>query len=124
MNKYVKAELQKVKVANLPPYDDSTVTMTIPKHAGVDGDDLKRDKCYLLQVEEYVINPPDGYTLHDNWNGGVKPKSQYMKAEVCQLMGKMVKVNSVGYDYHNRKDTNDIWEGWLPRSAIKIIGEL
>jgi hypothetical protein len=39
-------------------------------------------------------------------------------------MGKMVKITSVGYDYQNSRDTNDIWEGWLPRSAVKIVKEL
>ena len=124
MNKFVKEELSKVKVAQLPVYDDSTVIMTIPKHCGVDGDDLQKDKCYLIQVESYILNPPEGFTLHDNWNNGSKPRHSYMKAEINALMGKMAKVTSVGYDYENGRDTNDVWEGWLPRSAIKIIREL
>lgn len=124
MNKFVKEELKKVKVANLPPYDDTTVTMTIPKHCGVDGDDLKKDSCYLIHVEPYILNPPEGFTLHDNWNNGILPKHEYMKAEVNILLGKMVKITSVGFDYTNNADTNDIWEGWLPRSAVKIIREL
>lgn len=124
MNKFVKEELSKVKVAQLPEYDDTTVSMIIPKHSGVDGDDLKQDRCYLLCIEPYILNPPEGFTLHDNWNNGVAPKHQYMKAEVNVLMGKMVKVTSVGYDYQNNMDTNDVWEGWLPRSAVKIVREL
>ena len=124
MNKFVKEELSKVKVAQLPEYDDTTLSMIIPKHSGVDGDDLKQDKCYLLYIEPYILNPPEGFTLHDNWNNGIAPKYQYMKAEVNVLMGKMVKVTSVGFDYQNNRDTNDMWEGWLPRSAVKIVREL
>ena len=124
MNKYAKEALSRVRVAHLPPYDDSTISMIIPKHIGVDGDDLIKDKCYLICVEQYVITPPDGFTLHDNWNNGVKPKHQYMKAEINTIMGKMVKVTSVGYDNDNHIDTNDMWEGWLPKSAIKIVKEL
>ena len=44
-----------------------------------------------------------------------------MKCEVVQKMGKMIKINSVGYDYQNKLDTNDIWTGWLPEKSIKII---
>ena len=44
-----------------------------------------------------------------------------MKCEVEQIMGKMIKVNTVGYDYQNQLDTNDLWSGWLPEKAIKIL---
>ena len=62
-----------------------------------------------------------GFTLHDNWNKGIPPKHNFLKVEVLQIMGKMIKVNSIGYDYINQRDTSDLWEGWLPRKAIKII---
>ena len=123
MNKFVKEQLSKVKIADLPPYDDSTVTMLIKKQTG-SGSMLQRDKCYIIQVEPYVLTLSDGFTLHENWNGGVPPKHEFMKAEVTQIMGKMIKINSVGYDYKNDVDTNDMWEGWLPMKSIKVLGEL
>ncbi len=121
MNKFVKEQLSKVKTAEIPPYDDTTVHMIIPRNADV-GNVLKRDKCYLIQIAPYVISPPDGYTLHDNWNNGITPKYEYMKVEVNQLMGRMVRVTAVGVD--NGVDTNEMWNGWLPVQSIKIIKEL
>lgn len=124
MNKFVKEQLSKVKIAELPPYDDNTLSMVIPRQSSGSGLGLRRDGCYLIQVAPYVLNSPDGFTLHDNWNNGVPPKHEFMKAEVSQLMGKMVKVNALGYDYKNGVDTNDIWEGWLPAKSIKVVREL
>jgi hypothetical protein len=120
MNKYVIEELKKCKVAQLPPYDSDTLHMIIPKKDGVSST-LVENRCYLLQLEDYLVNPFEGFTLHDNWNKGVAPKHHFLKAEIVQIMGKMIKVNSVGYDYMNKVDTDDLWEGWLPRKGIKVL---
>jgi hypothetical protein len=124
MNKYAKEQLSKVKVAELPPYDDNTSMMFIPKQSSGSGLGVRRDGCYLIQVAPYILNPPEGFTLHDNWNNGVAPKHEFMKAEVCQLMGKMIKVSTLGFDYANNKDIDDIWSGWLPAKAVRVIKEL
>ena len=124
MNKFVKEQLSRVKIAELPPYDDDTVSMFIPKQASGSGLGLVRDHCYLIQIAPYILNEPDGFTLHDNWNKGIPPKYEFMKAEISQIMGKMVRVNALGYDYVNNVDTNDTWEGWLPAKAIKVLKEL
>ena len=81
-------------------------------------------KCYLIELENYIINPPETFTLHINWNNNIIPKDKYMKVEIVGIMGKMVKVNGVGYDFVNKLDLNTMWEGWLPRKAITIIKEL
>ena len=47
-----------------------------------------------------------------------------MKIDVSKIMGKMVKVNSVGYDMKHQVDSNDVWSGWLPRKSITIIENL
>jgi hypothetical protein len=121
MNKIVEDQLAKVRVADLPPYDEDTLHLVIPKKAGPPRADLILNKCYLIQVEDYIVKPFEGFTLHDNWNNGIPPKHNILKIEVIQLMGKMVKVKSIGYDLMNKRDTLDLWEGWLPRKAIKIL---
>ena len=123
MNKYVFEELKKCKVAQLPPYDSSTRQMIIPKAQNVE-QYLQPGKCFLIKLESYILNPPEGFTLHDNWNQGKKPPQQFMKVEITQIMGKMIKVNGLGYDYSNQRDTDEIWEGWLPKKAISIISSL
>ena len=121
MNRVVEEQLNKVQVAKLPPYDENTLRLIIPKVDGIVNTDLVENKCYLIQVEDYIVNPYDGFTLHDNWNKGIPPKHLFLKVEIIQIMGKMVKVNSIGYDFANKCDIPDSWEGWLPRKAIKII---
>jgi hypothetical protein len=124
MNKLIKQQLNAVSVAKLPPFDDSSTTIMIPKYNKEDVSELLLGKCYLIKVEDYIVHPFDGFTLHDNWNRGVAPKSIYMNCEVQQLMGKMVKIVAIGYDYDTKTTLNDSWEGWLPKSSIQIIKEL
>ena len=100
MNPEVREQLQRVKVANIPQYDDKTTHLIIPKSDGTSSSGLQEDKCYLIKVEDYIIHPFDGFTLHDNWNKGIAPKHSFMKVEVSKIMGNMIKVNSVGYDFH------------------------
>ena len=121
MNKVVEEQLKKVKVAQLPSYDETTLRIKIPKVSSIINSDLNEGQCYLIQVEDYIVKPFDGFSLHDNWNNGIAPKHKFLKVEVVKTMGKMIKVNSVGYDFMNKVDTMDLWEGWLPRKAIKIL---
>ena len=121
MNKVVEEQLKKVKVAQLPSYDETTLRIKIPKVSSIINSDLNEGQCYLIQVEDYIVKPFDGFSLHDNWNNGIAPKHKFLKVEVIKIMGKMIKVNSVGYDFMNKVDTMDLWEGWLPRKAIKIL---
>lgn len=121
MNKIVEDQLAKVRVAELPYYDETTLHMIIPKKSRLE---LEQGKCYLIQLEDYLVNPFEGFTLHDNWNKGIPPKHHFLKAEISQIMGKMIKVNSVGYDPVNKIDTIDLWEGWLPRKGLKILQSL
>ena len=123
MNKFVAEELKKCRVAKLPPYDEFTKHMIIPQ-ANSSEQFLQVNKCFLVQLEPYILNPPEGFTLHDNWNQGRKPPREFLKIEVSQVMGKMIKVNSIGFDYATQTDTNEIWEGWLPKKSINILQEL
>lgn len=125
MNKFVKEQLGKVRVAQLPEWDDDTLEMFIPKAADAAAlENLQVGKYYLIKVEEYIVKPFDGFNLHENWNRGVIPKDRFMCAQIIQLMGKMVQINSMGYDYDEGAFTNNKWEGWLPRKSFKVIKEM
>ena len=43
---------------------------------------------------------------------------QYLKVYVSKLLGKMVYVDSIGYDVNTRQDINLLWSGWLPTEEI------
>lgn len=124
MNPLIKDQLQKIRRIEVPEYDDSTNVITLQKGSSVLCSGLQEDHCYLISVEDYILNPPEGFTLHTNWNNNITPKHKFMKVDVLQIMGKMIKVNSIGFDMKNQLDLGDPWTGWLPQKSIKIIERL
>jgi hypothetical protein len=124
MNPLIKTQLNKIRTVKIPPYEDNTTSITIPMRTPNDPIILEEDKCYLIQVEDYILNPPDGFTLHTNWNHNKIPKCKYMKIDVNKIMGKMIKVNSIGYDMDSKVNINEMWEGWLPEKSIIVLERL
>lgn len=124
MNELIKEQLEKVKVAHLPCYDDATTHIYLQKLSPDNGCVVYVDRYYLIEIDDYILNPPPNYTLHTNWNNGIKPFSKYMKCQVTADLGKMIKITGIGYDMENQKDIDKIWEGWLPKEAIQVIQEL
>lgn len=124
MNPLIKDQLTKIQRVNVPSYDDNTTQITIARNDVKPVTGLQEDHCYLISVEDYILNPPEGFTLHTNWNNNIAPKHKVMKIDVTKIMGKMVKVNSIGYDMKNQVDTTDLWSGWLPQKSITIIERL
>lgn len=122
MNKFILNQLKKIRFANLPDYNDDTTEIFIPKQTNEVS--LEEGKCYIIEVENYIIKPYEGFTLHDNWNKGIVPKHKFMKCEVCQIMGKMIRIDAIGYDWENKEDILDSWSGWLPIKSVKIIKEV
>ena len=124
MNELVKKQLKKCRTASLPPYNDSTTQMLIPKLSDMNGSSLIPGHYYIIELSDYLINPPQDFVLHDNWNNGIVPKCKYFKCECVRIMGKMMKIEGVGYDKDTDTDLNISWGGWLPINGVKVIGEL
>ena len=124
MNPLIEKQLNIIQVADVPDFDSETTHIVIPKHDKEHPKELLLGKYYLISLEDYILNPFDGFTLHDNWNKGIIPVNKYMNCEIIQFMGKMVKISGAGYDFENKKPLETSWEGWLPKSSINIIKEL
>ena len=124
MNPIIKDQLERCRVAKLPYYDEDTTTLMIPKGSAEEVNPYQVHKCYLLQLEEYIVNPPPDFSLHTNWNNGIKPVDKCMKAYVIQDIGKMVKLKCIGFNVLDNKDLNTNWTGWCPKKSIKIIKEI
>lgn len=128
MNPLIKAQLDKINYINLPHYDEETNYLIIPKCGnpppGTITIELQEGKYYLIMVEDYIIKPFDGFTLHDNWNKGIPPKHKYMKVEILKIMGNMININSIGFDNESKMDIMDSWVGWLPKKSITTLQEL
>lgn len=116
MNKFIKEQLQKCRVANIPNYDDNTTKIFIGRDSGVINSlELHQGVETDIEVENYIIHPYPGFTLHDNWNKGIIPTDKQMHILVVQEMGKMICVKAVGLN------DNKAWGGWLPKKSCKII---
>lgn len=77
---------------------------------------------YIIELANYITHPSENFTLASNWNRGIVPKSNCLKCVITQIMGKMIKVDGIGY---NGEDLKDSYVGlWLPVGGIKIIKKL
>ena len=125
MNKIVKQQLSSCKVADIPEFDDNTTHIFIPK---ANKSSLVLEfhihSYYIIEIADYVLNPSPEFTLATNWNKGTIPPNKYMKVEVSQITGKMIKVTGIAYDVSTQRDLPIVWEGWLPASSTKIIHKL
>lgn len=124
MNPIVKQQLQSCRIADIPPFTEDTKTIVINKKSDIFGVSVKEGGCYIIELENYILHPYDGFDLHINWNNNIVPVNKYFKCECIKIMGNMIKINGVGYDYETGADFNTLWSGWLPLSGIKIRGEL
>ena len=124
MNKIILEQLQNCKHCQLPAYDDDTTKIFIPKHEIKKEIILTEGHCYLIEIDDYVLNPPEGFTLSKNWNGGTNPPTKYMNVSVIKSMGKMFKVEGVGIDIVSRCTLDCFWTGWLPGTAVVIKEEI
>lgn len=125
MNPLIKKQLEMCKVAPIPDViDDSIEELCIEKVSDANSRSFKIHSCYLVELADYILNPSTEYTLADNWNKGIVPKDKYMKVEVEQLLGKMVKIIGSGFDPDTNTDKNTVWELWVPQKGIKILQNL
>ena len=127
MNKYIYDQLQKVAIADLPPYDQTTTHMVIPKKDVEQIEGLATfipGHFYIVELEDYIIHPPENFSLHQNWNNNIVPQVKSYRCCCVQLMGKMVKIDGVGYDWKSHTELNTAWSGWVPLKSIKIIQEV
>ena len=112
LNPFIEEQLKKITV---PVEKISDTEYFIPMYNLVPVSDLEPHHFYIIEVEDYIIHPYDGFTLHENWNKGIVPTDREMKCEVIKVMGKMVYIEASGMN------DGKIWCGWLPRKSIKIL---
>lgn len=124
MNRIIKQQLSKCRVAKLPQYEDSTVHMSIPKGSALTVTPYQVNNCYLIELAEFIIHPAEDYSLAVNWNGGSIPPCSHFNAQIEQVMGKMIKFVGQGVDSNTNMFLGVTWEGWVPQNGIKLIRKL
>lgn len=122
INPIIKEQLEKVEQAKIGEYDPIKNCYHIPKYTEVE---YKVDGCYLVSLDDKLLNPTSNEILVSNFNGGDYPRQKYMKISVVQKLGNnMIKVVGLYYDYINKVDINTMWSGWLPIDQLTLINEL
>lgn len=122
MNKIIKEQLSRCKISNIPNFNDSTTELIIPKAEPEKVPELNH--AYLIYIEDYIIHEPPGFQLSSNWNKGTCPKYSYYRVQVIQIVGKMYKVQGVGYNPETDDTYPEGWMGWLPEKGFHIKKEI
>jgi hypothetical protein len=124
MNPIIKKQLQSCRVANIPVFEDSDPVISIPKGSIMNITPYQIGKCYIVELQDFVLNPSENSIITDNWNKGSIPRHKYYKCEIVNVMGKMVNIFGCGYDPLHQVDSPDLWQGWVPQSGIKLLKQL
>jgi hypothetical protein len=67
-----------------------------------------------------IINNPDS-VLAINWNSGTYPKTPYLKIYISKIMGPMIYVDGIGFDFETKQDLSIMWSGWLNTEELTQI---
>lgn len=124
MNKIIFEQLNKCKVAKLPPFDENTTHLFIDRIGAKDGKPIKTNHFYVIEIDDYLLSKEHSAVLHQNWNKNIFPASKCYKCECVKIMGDMVKIEGVGYDLKNNHSDGTSWSGWLPLKGIRIVEEI
>ena len=122
MNKVIRDQLSKVKSVNIS-FDNITENIVLSKIDEILPVVLNVGNIYLIELEDFVINPQSNSTLASNWNAGKVPKYKYYKAEFLEKMGNMYKFNGIAYD-HNQDIYSENWFGWFPENGFKVLEKI
>lgn len=120
MNILIKKELESVKKAIIPKYEDSDLSMLITKGSKEEicnnrDADFVQDGYYKIKFKDYIVHPYPDFDLHTQWNNGIIPQEYIYNVQVVKVMGKMIKVDGVGCE----KSTH--WVGWIPKVSAEIL---
>lgn len=122
MNNIIKKQLEKVTATNIE-FNDDTISIYIPKTTSYNLTSLKKDNCYLIELDDSLLNPSSNSTLASNWNAGRIPEYKYYNAEINSILNKMVQVTAVPVINGEAIYIKQFY-GWLPFDQIKIIKQL
>lgn len=121
MNPQIKKELEKVTATDLQ-FDNNTTSIFIPKTTSWNLTSLKVNKCYIIELDDSLLNPSTNSSLAANWNSGKIPEYKHYMIELQSVMNKMIKVIGVGIV--NGAPQGKQFIGWLPFEQVKVLKEV
>lgn len=120
MREIIKQQLQNCSYANLSNYDPATQTFLIPKYQKPH---FALGSMYLVQLSGALVNNVSS-VIAANYNNGTAPMYPFLKIFVSKSLGKMIYVDSLGFDPQTKQDINVLWSGWLPTDELTLISQV
>lgn len=120
MRELIKKQLELCSFANLSTYDPETSTFKIPRYVKPH---FELGNMYLVQVSGAIVGNTDS-VVAANYNNGSAPQFQFLKIFVSKSLGKMIYVDSIGFDPETRQDSTVMWSGWLPVDELTLISNI
>ena len=116
----IKEQLEKCQFADLNNYDSNSNIFYIRKYCKPT---YELNHCYLVRLPLSIVDAPDSI-LAVNWNNSSCPKTQYLKIYISKIMGTMIYVDSIGFDFNTKQDLSLMWSGWLDSTQLVQIAAL
>ena len=122
MNKIIENQLKNLKSVRVN-FDSNTTQIVIPKTTEIISEALIKGQVYLIELDQYLLEPLLNSTLASNWNFGKVPTHKVYKLEFLDKMGNMYKFS--GIPVENGQDIySEEWFGWFPEGKFKVIEKL
>lgn len=122
MNKIIKDQLSKCKVAVIPNFEDTATCIYIPKISNIQTKNMLSNHLYLIKVKS---NMKTNDTIAFNWNNGAKPLYNYYRAEKVGEVGNMIKLNGIAFNVDTGESIfTQPFYGYLPVDGFEIIEEV
>ena len=120
MRDLIKQQLQNCSYTNLSNFNQETQTFIIPKYKKPQ---FILGNMYLVQLSNSLVNNPNS-VVAVNYNNGTAPNYTFLKIFVSKSLGKLIYVDSLGFDPNTKQDINIMWSGWLPTEDLTIISQI
>lgn len=118
MSKVIQDQIRKIQNADMSHFDEETNSYFIPQKKEIR---VEQDNCYLIHLRGVAFS---NQTVNINWNNGNSPKHPYMKVDISNIIGRMIKVVGVRYDPIMKLDSAEFWSGWLSLDDIEVLERL
>lgn len=120
MRELIKQQLQSCSYASLTDFNSDTNTFTIPRYTKPH---YELGKMYLVRLSGILINNTTS-VVAVNYNRSTAPTCEYLKIFVSKTLGKMIYVDSLGFDMNTKQDVSSFWSGWLPVEELTLISNV
>ena len=123
MNKFIKEQLNKCRVAHIPQFDDNTIHLFIQRNNRMN-DTLLLNNYYLIEIIDNVFNDEEIQEQIKEKSSYIL-KSKYLKCMPNKFLDGWTRFDASGYDINTEQDLNDVYLGlWLPHNSYKIIDKI